>query len=77
MKQQIVVPSRISPTFFALPCVSSAHKRGGDGTETYYILLPSCMKSGDWEYAHPGDTLVEWDDGKWTVKKRSKWTQHS
>ena len=68
MKQSIIVPQRLSPTVFNLPCVDSAMKSGIDGT--YYHLI-SWYMADDYQplFAHPGDTLIEEDDGKWRVEK--------
>ena len=54
-----------------LPCVQSAHKRSGkDRKVAYYILEPSAMfDSEHWQYAHPGEWLVQDENGKWHVTK--------
>ena len=54
-----------------LPCVQSAHKRSGKEREVaYYILEPSAMADSEhWQYAHPGEWLVQDENGKWHVTK--------
>ena len=70
MKQSIIVPNKLTATFFNLPCVSSAHKES-DGS-AYYFLHPDFTTTGDWCYANQGDTLIEEDNGKWRVEKPQK-----
>ena len=72
MKQTITLSDRISPTVFKLPCVASAHKSGLD-SRPYCHLLADMMADDDQPlFAHPGDTLIEDDNGKWRVERKSQ-----
>ena len=67
MKQIIVVPNKITASFFELPCIKSAEKNNND---TWYILDKEYMVTGELETAWPGDTLQELDNGKWLRIRR-------
>lgn len=68
-KQRIQVRDNVTD-IMKLPCVQSAHKRSGKEREVaYYILEPSAMADSEhWQYAHPGEWLVQGENGKWNVE---------
>ena len=74
MKQSIIIPNRVMHSMFKLPCISSVHKHGCVNAEKfYYILHPYAMADGNrWQFANPGDTLIELDNGKWVLQKQEK-----
>ena len=55
-----------------LPCVLSAHKRSGNEQKVaYYILDPFAMADSDrWQYVHPGEWLIQDENGKWHVSEK-------
>ena len=52
---------------FNLPCVQSIRKSTYD-LEPIVKLWESYMRSRDYNEALIGDTLVEYDDGKWAIE---------
>ena len=68
MRQEIIVPDKVTTTYFDLPCINSVHKFA-DGTPRF-LLHPSETINRDWQHADPGDTLIEEDNGKWRVEKQ-------
>lgn len=70
MKQFIIVPSQVTPTFFNLPCIEGVYK-DEDGM-VRYLIRPRYTTNGDYMTAYPGDTLIEEDNGKWRVEKPQK-----
>ena len=72
MKQSIIIPNKVTSTLFDLPCILSIHKRDVEGMKPFYCILnPSCaVDRHDWQFASPGDTLIEEDNGKWRVEKQ-------
>ena len=70
MKQSIIVPQRLSPTVFNLPCVASAHKSGLDSCPYYHLFGWHMVDDEQPITVGPGDILIEEDNGKWRVEKK-------
>lgn len=52
-----------------LPCVQSAHKRYGSSDEVaFYLLDQEAMAAYQSRCAHPGEWLVQNENGKWSVE---------
>lgn len=70
-KQIIQVPSRVTWSFFQLPCVCSACKCEVPGLEPLSFTVDATFLSGKPALkAYPGDYLCEAEGGGWIVLKR-------
>lgn len=65
MKQSIIVPNQVTTSFFNLPCIEGAYKNQYDVVR--YLIRPEYTYNGDYLTAYPGDSLVEYNNGKWNV----------
>ena len=63
-RQVILIPKKVTPTIFSLPCVFSVHKEA-DGI---CYLLYDWDEQGNYIELRPGQYLCEDYDGKWEVK---------
>lgn len=70
MKLFIIVPQKVTSTFFNLPCIEGAYKDEDDVVR--YLIRPKYTYNGDYLTAYPGDTLIEEDNGKWRLEKPQK-----
>lgn len=72
MKQAITIPYRLSHTVFKLPCVASVGKSGLDDSPYYHLFAWDMADDNQPLYAFPGDTLIEDDNGKWRIERKSQ-----
>lgn len=71
MKQSIIIPEKIYPGVFNLPCVYGVNKSATKDKRPLYYLVSWCMVDYSQPLvAQPGDTLIEEDNGKWRVEKK-------
>ena len=71
MKQSIIIPEKICPDVFNLPCVIGVNKSGNkDKSPIYYLSSWYMVDYSQPLLAHPGDILIEEDNGKWRVGEK-------
>jgi hypothetical protein len=67
-KQRIQVSDNVTD-IMKLPCVLSAHKRYGSSDEVaFYLLDQEAMAAYQSRCVHPGEWLVQGENGKWSVE---------
>ena len=63
------IPETISDEIFNLPCVNSISK---SDKSFIYVCMAYTMEDNKFQYAKPGDTLVQLDNGKWRIMKKGE-----
>jgi len=64
-----LIPETISEEIFNLPCVNSICK---SGESFIYVCMAYRMDDNRFHYAHPGDTLLELENGNWLLIKKGE-----
>ncbi len=68
MKQKITVPSKVTTSFFDLPCIRKAFKTLQG--EVFFELRKDIVKGDKRTYIFPGDSIIEEDDGTWRTERK-------